>query len=442
MASAQQADGPDARGEPAADMASTAPQAAVEGGWRGARLYRYPDRGLLGGVGAGISEHLGINVLGVRVVMVLLIVAGGVGAVLYVLAWALIPVAPESAGVPRPRGAWRVAAQIVLVMVIVVWALRRAGLLLEDSVMWPIVLATAGLALVWRPSLSLPDQLTGRHGRFSPQRLLPRHVDAPRLIIGVLLVAFACASALHSAGVFANLGKALGAVAFVATILGVLFAPSVVRQGRSLASERAARIREQERADVAAHLHDSVLQTLALIQKRAADPREVAGLARRQERELRSWLFERHEGASEDSFKVGLERAVADVETLHRVPVEAIIVGDAQLDARLEALVLAAREAMTNAAKFAGVEHVDLYAEIDETHAELFVRDRGVGFDQALIPPDRRGVRDSILGRMARHGGRAMIRSGPGEGTEVELSLERGRGERTQQFAMSPVSQP
>jgi signal transduction histidine kinase len=308
--------------------------------------------------------------------------------------------------------------------------------------MWPIVLATAGLALVWRPSLSLPDQLTGRHGRFSPQRLLPRHVDAPRLIIGVLLVAFACASALHSAGVFANLGKALGAVAFVATILGVLFAPSVVRQGRSLASERAARIREQERADVAAHLHDSVLQTLALIQKRAGDPREVAGLARRQERELRSWLFERHEGASEDSFKVGLERAAAEVEELHRVPVEAVIVGDAQLDARLEALVLAAREAMTNAAKFAGVERVDLYAEIDATHAELFVRDRGVGFDQARIPPDRRGVRDSIVGRMARHGGRAMIRSGPGEGTEVELSLERGRGERTQQFAMSPVTQP
>jgi signal transduction histidine kinase len=401
-------------------------------------LRRHPDRGLLGGVGAGLASHLGLDVRFVRFMMAAMIVAGGVGVVIYALAWALIPVAPESEGAGRPRGVWREAVLIVLVVAAALFGLRRAGLLIGDSFVWPLLLGTCGLALVWRPMLAFTGQL-GRRS-LSPREFLrrPGQVDLPRLVIGVLLVAFASASLLHALGVLGNLGKALGAVAIVATMLGLLLGPWFVRLGRSLASERAARIREQERAEVAAHLHDSVLQTLALIQKRSGDPREVAGLARRQERELRRWLFERPGADANESFKVMLERAVAEVEELHSVPVEAVLVGDAPLDERLEALVQAAREALTNAAKFAGSERVDLYAEVDATRVEVFVRDRGVGFDPAAVPPDRRGVRDSILGRMERYGGHASIRSESGQGTEVELAVERSRGERGP-VSMSPV---
>lgn len=207
--------------------------------------------------------------------------------------------------------------------------------------------------------------------------------------------------------------------------LAFLVGPRFVRLGRNLNFERAARIREQERAEVAAHLHDSVLQTLALIQKRSGDAGAVAALARRQERELRRWLFDRHYERSRegDSMKGRLEEAAAEVEELHGVPIEAVIVGDGPLDERREALVQAAREAMTNAAKFARCGQVDLYAEIGPQHVEAYVRDRGVGFQLQEVPPDRRGVRESIIARMSRHGGSAAVHSAPGEGTEVELAL-------------------
>jgi signal transduction histidine kinase len=245
-------------------------------------------------------------------------------------------------------------------------------------------------------------------------------------VVGSLLVAFASASLLHTVGVLRSLGAGLGAVAIIATMLSLLFGPWFMRMGRSLAFERAARIREQERAELSAHLHDSVLQTLALIQRRAGDPTEVAGLARRQERELRRWLLERPDPAAEDSIATALERVAAEVEELHRVPVEVVTVGNGPLDGGLEALVQAAREAMTNAAKFAGSERIDLYAEVEPDRVEVFVRDRGVGFDPLGIPSDRRGLRDSIVGRMERHHGRAAVHSTPGEGTEVELVMERG----------------
>jgi signal transduction histidine kinase len=198
-----------------------------------------------------------------------------------------------------------------------------------------------------------------------------------------------------------------------------------MRLARSLSFERAARIREQERAEVAAHLHDSVLQTLALIQTRSNDGAAVATLARRQERALRRWLFERPDaGAKHDTIGTVLELAAGEVEELHSVPIEAVIVGDGPLDTRAEALVQAAREAMTNAAKFARSERVDLYAEVTPTRVVAFIRDRGVGFDPDAIPADRRGLRDSIVGRMRRHGGRATVHSAPGDGTEVELTME------------------
>lgn len=388
-------------------------------------LRRRIDRGLLGGVCAGVAERMGVEVLVVRVIMVMMATVGGLGVAVYALAWALIPVAPDSEQVGRRPGAWREAALIVLAVAAVFAGVHFAGSHIGEG-LWPLVLGVCGMALVWRPTVA-PDG-TGASRRRTMRALLrrPSALDAPRLIAGALLVAFASAALLHAIGVQHSLGKAIWAVAIIAAVLGLVAGPWVLRLGRSLSFERAARIREQERADLAAHLHDSVLQTLALIQKRAGDPREVAGLARQQERELRSWLLERPNPGEGASVATALERAAAEVEELHRVPIEVVTVGDGPLNGRLEAIVQAAREAMTNAAKFASSERVDLYAEVEPDRVEVFVRDRGVGFDPGAIPADRRGVRDSIIARMERHHGRAAVHSRPGEGTEIELVMERG----------------
>jgi len=211
-------------------------------------------------------------------------------------------------------------------------------------------------------------------------------------------------------------------VVFVGTVL--VFGPWWVQLSRALTAERAARIRSQERAEVAAHLHDSVLQTLALIQRRADDPREVAQLARRQERELRAWLNEESATGAE-SLVAALRDVAAEVEARHGVAVEVVGVGDCPVDERLAAVVAAAREAMSNAARFSGAERIDVYLEVDDERVEVFVRDRGAGFDRAAVPDDRRGLRESIEGRMTRHGGTARVVTAPGEGTEVELAVPR-----------------
>jgi signal transduction histidine kinase len=207
-------------------------------------------------------------------------------------------------------------------------------------------------------------------------------------------------------------------------VIALIFAPWIVRLVRSLGAERAERIRSQERAEMAAHLHDSVLQTLALVQRRADDPSEVSALARRQERELRAWLSGRTAARDERKLVTALEEAAGEVERERGVEVDVVAVGDRLLDERGEALVAATREAMLNAAKFGRGSTVDVYAETSDGRMQVFVRDRGPGFDPAHVPPDRRGVRESIVGRMERNGGRATVSSTPGGGTEVELVLE------------------
>ena len=191
-----------------------------------------------------------------------------------------------------------------------------------------------------------------------------------------------------------------------------------------LATERSERIRSEERAEMAAHLHDSVLQTLALIQKRSGEPAEVGTLARSQERELRNWLY----GAAKlnaDSLAGALEEVCSEIEERRRIVVELVTVGDCPLDDHLRALIAATSEAVTNASKFAGVDQVSVFSELEGDNVQVFVRDRGVSFDPESVPEDRRGVRESIIGRMRRHGGNAIIRSSPGSGTEVELTVTR-----------------
>jgi signal transduction histidine kinase len=244
--------------------------------------------------------------------------------------------------------------------------------------------------------------------------------------LGVLLGA--ALLVLWLTGVLELAGRVALAALVVATALLLISAPFWQGMIRRLGAERVARARADERAEVAAHLHDSVLQTLALIQKRSDEPDQVARLARRQERDLREWLSDDVPSRPDERLADALRAAAAEIEDAHGTPIEAIVVGDTDLDDRFEALVGASREALTNAVKFASEGGpVRLYAEIDDGLARVFVDDRGPGFDTAKIPARRRGVRESIIGRMERFGGRAEIRSEPGEGTEVELTM---RGQR------------
>jgi phage shock protein PspC (stress-responsive transcriptional regulator)/signal transduction histidine kinase len=396
-----------------------------------ATLRRDPKRGIIGGVAAGIARRLGIDPIIVRVAFVATSVAGGAGLAAYLLGWALMPPegsdrAPVERIVAR-RDTWLVVAGAVCLAVAGLLLLRRWGLWLSDGVVWPVMLVAAGGALIWRQSTLPPDEAeppprTARTSWLPPLRLpadaAGRALLGAALVVGGGLVFLWLNNALRPAR------DVLLAVVVVVVALTLILAPWWVRLVRGLTAERAERIRSQERAEVAAHLHDSVLQTLALMQKRVDDPREVAALARRQERELRAWLNGRR-GPGERTVASSLEAVAADVEEAHGVPVEVVAVGDAPLDARSEALVAAAREALVNAAKFAPDGPVALYAEVAPERIEVFVRDRGPGFDPGRVPADRRGVRESIVGRMERHGGRAVLHTAPGEGTEVELVMKR-----------------
>ena len=229
-------------------------------------------------------------------------------------------------------------------------------------------------------------------------------------------------------GVIEFAGRVALAALVVAVALILISAPFWRATFNRLGAERVARARADERADVAAHLHDSVLQTLALIQKRSDDPEQVGRLARRQERELRDWLSDTEPSRPDERLADALRAAAAEIEDSHGAPIEAVVVGDAELNERLEALVAASREALTNSAKFASDGGpVRLYAEIEKGGARVYIDDRGPGFDPDSIPADRRGLRESIIGRMERYGGKAEIRSDPDDGTEVELTMRARR---------------
>jgi signal transduction histidine kinase/phage shock protein PspC (stress-responsive transcriptional regulator) len=383
-------------------------------------LRRDPSRGYLGGVCAGFAARAGIDPILIRIGFVAAVALGGVAIPLYALGWVLIPAeGPERPAVQRlvTRGdTWHVAAGR--------GCLVAAGLLLlrawevwfvSDRFLWPLVIAAAGGALIWRQSQNAPERVAQR-ARL-PRQTVNRATAGAALVVGGALIFLYVNDALAPAR------DVVLPVLVMLVAFAIILAPWWIRLVRGLADERAARIRSQERAEVAAHLHDSVLQTLALVQKRADDPREVAALARRQERELRAWLNNTRP-AGDATLASALEAAAAEVEADHQVPIEVVTVGDGPLDEPAAALVAAAREALVNASKFAGPEPISLYAEMAEERTEVFVRDRGPGFAVDDVPQDRRGVRDSIVGRMQRHGGRATIHSTPGHGTEVELVVE------------------
>jgi signal transduction histidine kinase len=423
----------------------------------------------LGGVCAGIARRYGVDVWLVRLAFVVAAAGGGVGVVLYALGWLVIPAGDVPSGVrrrlPRGRAALEVALGTGLLLLSALLTFRALGLWFSDAIVWPLVLVASGAALLWRGSLGesgsesrqaetpqpapaatppsaappqadVPDrlgsalnELRGAVGGLVAETAdrRPTAASISRVGLGVALVIAAAFAFLQATGALSAARDVILSVLAVVVVLGVICAPWIVRLVRSLTTERAERIRSQERAEVAAHLHDSVLQTLAMVQRRAGEPGEVAAIARRQERELRAWLAGRPAPGQVARLAPALEAAAAEVEERHGVPVEVVAVGDRDLDPATEAVVGSAREAMTNAAKFGGGSTVDVYAECGDHRLQVFVRDRGPGFDPAAIPADRRGVRESIVGRMERHGGRATITSAPGAGTEVELLLENGR---------------
>ena len=406
-------------------------------GARAGPLRRDPEHGYVGGVLAGVANRLGIDPLLVRVGFgVLAIVTFGGALLIYAVAWVAIPKEGETR---RSRvtltANTRVAAGVGFLTLAALLVMREVGLWWSDALIWPLILATSGAALLWRQSRAMtaepePAPTAGEALRSDPGRSPARRRAGPADLyrggFGIALIAGAALIVLSTTGALSGAGDVVITALVVLLALVLILAPFWWRLGKSLAAERGERIRSQERAELAAHLHDSVLQTLALVQKRAGDPREVAQLARRQERELRDWLFAAKRKPAASSLASALEEAAVDVEEAYRVPIDVVAVGDAEMGERAEALVAAAREAMVNAAKFApDAGEVAVYAELAGDRAQVFVRDRGNGFDPGAVPADRRGVRESIVGRMERAGGRARIRSGE-SGTEVELEIVPG----------------
>ncbi len=414
---------------------------------RPARLTRGSNQ-VVAGVCSGIADYLGIDPVIVRVAFAVLTLTTGLGVPIYALGWILMPepetgttpaVAPlakkttpaaVAACGPSGRGLYHGLA-VGMIVIGGLLLLRNVNLAIPDALLVPVALAGCGAAVVWARSGDGERQAFRRWARRLPGKPFQGTSRTPvpivRLVAGVLLV-------LMGLGVFIGSQQSGGAVGPILAGMGVtvaglslLLGPWIWRMTNDLTEERRERIRQEERADIAAHLHDSVLQTLALIQRNADSPKEVGALARRQERELRTWLYGDPTRRQNPTTLAGaMEAMVEEVEHLHQAEVEMIIVGeDGPLDSRLAALVRASREAVVNAAKHSGADEVTVYVEIEPHRATVFVRDRGKGFDPAMVPDDRRGITESIRQRLERRGGRAEVWSAPGEGTEVQLEVPR-----------------
>lgn len=408
---------------------------------RPARLYRRRSGRLIGGVAAGIAEHIRVPVAVVRVAFVVLVGFQGLGVLLYAVFWAVLPADPTAGRPPRGR----------LVQLVPFVALGLGGLILwifiggdqpaTAALGWLVAVIAAGAGIIWHQASGgqrrrgdVPVPETGPAGTSSPwlSAVLTetgRRAYLLRFLAGGVLIA---AGTVGLAAVYAPIGRAGSVGAVVNGLLfallalagvGVVTAPVVWRTFGALREEREARIREQERAEFAAMVHDQVLHTLALIQRSAAAGSTAYRLARAQERTLRGWLY-RPTGSPTEKLAAALEEVAGEVEDAYGVTVEVVAVGDADIDDdRHRALVAAGREALVNAARHAQVQVVSVYAEVEPDQVNVFVRDRGVGFDPAAVDPSRHGIRGSIVGRMERHGGQVEILSTPGEGTEVRLRL-------------------
>ncbi|UWX96535.1 PspC domain-containing protein [Arthrobacter zhaoxinii] len=419
-------------------------------------LVRPRDR-IIAGVCAGLAAHLGWPVKLTRILMAVLVLGAGSGVILYGWLWVMVPTQEEqekkeqvsanprsiaenyarqlregavpSHGPgkgPGKAGQREVAAGLALLLVAAAVIAQRLGADLNWGLFVPVAAIAGGAVLAW----SQLDER--RRAGLMNSAGADRASGLIRLTAGLLLVVAGVLVVISGAVSWDVLMSGLLASAAVLAGVALVFTPWAVKHWRDLEAERSGRIRQTERAEIAAHLHDSVLQTLALIQKRAGSEQDVIRLARAQERELRQWLYS-DRARAEDHLVECLRRMAAEIEDAYGHPIELVAVSDAELDERTEALASAARAAVLNAAQHAGGT-VSVYVECRPEQLEVFVRDRGPGFDPEAVPPDRIGVRGSIIGRMQRAGGSAAIRS-TSDGTEVRLVLplpngpENGSGE-------------
>ena len=382
-----------------------------------------PPAALMGGVCAGIATHLGVNVWLVRAIFVGLLFLNGVGALAYALAIALIPAGnPASSQLAAPT---RLAAQLnqlqskdgrdqattifsgvvllALAAILVAWS--RGWL--ESNAYLPLLIIGCGAALAWSQAEEVMH---------TPRSMAAIARLAAGLALAVLGVLIWLSDHTDMSGMLIGAFAALVMLSVVALVLAPLWL-GVIRQ---LSQTQAAQARASERADIAAHLHDSVLQTLTLLRAQADDPQRVAALALSQERELRAWLYGDNHPTNEN-LRSEVESVSREIEQLYGVPVDSVIVGDTPATAKTRVLTSALREALANAVRH-GKPPISLYVEVSDQEVEAYVRDHGAGFDLEAINLDRHGVRDSIIGRMQRHGGSATIRARE-PGTEVCLRL-------------------
>jgi signal transduction histidine kinase/phage shock protein PspC (stress-responsive transcriptional regulator) len=418
-----------------AGMATEAPHphrkltqnAPPSGGLLGFGLHRSQTHRLVAGVAGGLGERLGIDPALLRIAFVLLSLSGGLGLLVYLVLWAIVP-EDDGRAVEMEPGLTR-GLSLGLIVAGLMLGLAEFGLWFGSTLAISTGLAALGVGTVWlRTDASERDRLRGLATRF-PERPLeavaPGMLGKARLVVGGLLLSAGIATFLARTDALRAAPAVVFAVAVTILGLGIVVGPWGWRLARQLTEERRDRIRSEERAEMAAHLHDSVLQTLALIQ-RTDEPREMLTLARTQERELRAWL--NGTALSREGSLIGaVEDAAAAVELQFKLPVEVVGVGDAPIDDRLIALVEACREAMVNAARHSGADSVAVYVEVEHDRVTAFVRDEGKGFDSVQSGTDRRGIAESIRGRMARSGGTATVSSEVGAGTEVQLSMPRSR---------------
>ena len=367
----------------------------------------------------------------IRIGFVALTMFQFIGVIAYGALWLLLPPESTTSSAPgleaasrsgmrevsrsRRRVDWGMLLALVALGGGLLWLVQTSGLGLSQQLFWPVAFACAGAALVWRQADSA-EQKKWRAEAGGKVWLAPFVARGGwpaliRVIVGLGLVGAAFGIVIAQQGHIGQLPEVMAMTTLALAGLAVVLAPWLHRSRAALNQARAEKVRADARADMAAHLHDSVLQTLALIQRHADDPKAVQQLARRQERELRTWLY--GDEAEKTTFKAALITAGTEVEDERGIPVEIVVVGDCETSDAVQALVRAAREAMVNAAKHSGADKIDVYAEVDEETVEVFVRDRGEGFDLDAVGEDRMGVKGSIIDRMERHGGKATVRSSP-----------------------------
>jgi signal transduction histidine kinase/phage shock protein PspC (stress-responsive transcriptional regulator) len=407
------------------------------------RATRVAEGSLLGGVCTGLARHLGWPVMVIRIGFVALTMFQFIGVIAYGALWLLLPPESTTSSSPgleaasrngmrevsrsRRRVDWGMLLALVALGGGLLWLVQTSGLGISQQLFWPVAFACAGAALVWRQADSA-EQKKWRAEAGGKVWLAPFVARGGwpaliRVIVGLGLVGAAFGIVIAQQGQIGQLPEVMAMTTLALAGLAVVLAPWLHRSRAALNQARADKVRADARADMAAHLHDSVLQTLALIQRHADDPKAVQQLARRQERELRTWLY--GDEAEKATFRAALITAGTEVEDERGIPVVIVVVGDCETSDAVQALVRAAREAMVNAAKHSGADKIDVYAEVDEDTVEVFVRDRGEGFDLDAVGEDRMGVKGSIIDRMERHGGKATVRSNPGTGTEVRLEIPR-----------------